>query len=194
MQKKLHYFGGVLPLWERWLNRMCSRGYRLSWPGKLSSEFVACAPNSHEISVKFLVEMSQEHRDDHRRAWEEMGYQVWFLRVLHPIAVLRGLRFRFNGNIVFWRDDTLPEWPEMHREIVILQKRNDGAPFQYRGAIEDTACFLHRYGSVWYWTFGFVGLLAVFGGSPWLWPSVAVAGGNCLRYLLGNHLNNRRKP
>ena len=64
MSKKYYrYYGGLLGLQQKWLNKMAEKGYRLVRTTKAMYEFEPCAPGQYQYCVEFVGEKSKQSAD-----------------------------------------------------------------------------------------------------------------------------------
>ena len=156
------YFGPFLKDQERWLNRMADRGLRLAEVGKLRYAFTPCPPGQVRYCVEFVGQKSREEQDRYGRFLEELGYRVFFRSVnldfylgkirLRPWAD-RGGRWAVSGG-------------SYGREILIVEKENDGVPFQLHTTWADRAAAWGVLRRPWLFLAAFLGIMALAVGSP----------------------------
>lgn len=133
MEKRYRYFWTLLAAQSRWLNRMADRGLRLSRTEKLLYEFQPCAPGQYRYCVEFVAHLSREKAEDYARFLEDCGYRTWFKNAnldwnvgkveVRPWADQGG---RLASNATTY-----------NRELLIVEKENDGKPFRLHTALED---------------------------------------------------------
>lgn len=151
--KKYRWFGGFLNAQEKWLNKMAAQGYRLTRAGKLAYEFEECAPDAVRYRVEFIGEKSRANAEDYRAFLEEMGYKVFYKNVNLSFSVGK-VRYRpwaEKGGRVATKATTY------NRELLIVEKKNDGSPFELHTSLEDLADYYRRLCAPW------ASFLAVFG-------------------------------
>lgn len=134
MSKKFYrFYGGLMGFQERWLNRMVAKGWRLIRTGKMSYEFEECKPKQYLYCVEFIGQKSKENAADYWDFLEDLGYHVFFKNINLNCSV---------GKAV-WRP-----WAEkdariatnsttFNRELLIVEKENDGNPFELHTTLED---------------------------------------------------------
>lgn len=114
---------------------MADRGFRLARTEKLLYEFEPCEPGRYRYCVEFVGHKSREGADEYARFLEGCGYRVWFKNI------------NLNWNV--GKAEARP-WAEpggrlasnattYNRELLIVEKENDGKPFQLHTAYEDMA-------------------------------------------------------
>lgn len=132
-QKRYRFFGGLLSAQENWLNRMARRGLRLVRTSRLLYEFEPCQPGQVCYKVEFIGHKSHASALDYRNFLESMGYQVFF----------KNINLNYSVGKVCWRP-----WAEkggriartsttFNRELLIIEKENDGTPFALHTTYED---------------------------------------------------------
>ena len=138
MSKKCYrFYGGLLVSQEKWLNKMAENGYRLIRTGKLLYEFEQCTPKQYQYCVDFVGQKSKESADDYAQFLEGLGYRVFF----------KNINLDWNVGKVEWRP-----WAESggrlatnsttyNRELFIVEKENDGTPFELHTTYEDKVTY-----------------------------------------------------
>lgn len=136
MSKKCYRFlGGLLTVQKNWLNKMAEKGYRLIRTGKLLYEFEKCKPGQVQYCVEFIGQKSKANAEDYHDFLEEMGYSVFY----------KNINLNYSVGKVRWRP-----WAEIggriatntttfNRELLIVEKENDGKPFELHTSYEDRA-------------------------------------------------------
>ena len=90
MSKKCYrFFGGLLTVQKNWLNKMAEKGYRLIRTGKLLYEFEKCKPGQVQYCVEFIGQKSKANAEDYHDFLEEMGYSVFYKKLLSKIPELK---------------------------------------------------------------------------------------------------------
>lgn len=133
MEKRYRYFWTLLGIQARWLDKMSDRGLRLVRTEKLLYEFEPCAPGEYRYCVEFVAHLSRDKAEDYGRFLEDCGYRVWFKNAnldwnvgkveVRPWAEPGG---RLASNATTY-----------NRELLIVEKKNDGKPFQLHSSNED---------------------------------------------------------
>lgn len=135
MEKRYRYFWTLLAAQSNWLNRMADRGLRLSRTEKLLYEFQPCAPGQYRYCVEFVAHLSREKAEDYARFLEDCGYRTWF----------KNANLDWNVGKVVGRPWAEPggrlasNATTYNRELLIVEKENDGRPFELHTAHEDKA-------------------------------------------------------
>lgn len=133
MEKRYRYFWTLLAAQSRWLNKMADRGLRLSRKEKLLYEFQPCAPGQYRYCVEFVAHLSREKAEDYARFLEDCGYRTWF----------KNANLDWNVGKVVGRPWAEPggrlasNATTYNRELLIVEKENDGKPFRLHTALED---------------------------------------------------------
>lgn len=144
-KKSYRFFGGLLTAQEKWLSKMSSKGYRLVRTGKMLYEFEQCNPNEFQYRIDFIGEKSKMGADEYRRFLEDMGYKVF----------LKNINLNYSLGKVRWRP-----WAEkggriatnattFNRELLIVEKKNDGRPFELHTSYEDKARYYSNLRGPW---------------------------------------------
>lgn len=136
MSKKCcRFFGGLLDTQEKWLNKMSGMGYRLVRTGKMLYEFERCRPNEFQYRIDFIGEKSKADAEEYRRFLEDMGYKVFFknINLNYSAGKLRWRPWAEKGGRIATNSTTF------NRELPIVEKKNDGKPFELHTSYEDKA-------------------------------------------------------
>ncbi len=117
---------------------MSDRGWRLARTEKLLYEFEPCEPGQYRYCVEFVGHKSREDADRYVRFLEDCGCRVFFKNVnlnwnvgkvkVRPWAEKGG---RLASNATTY-----------NRELLIVEKENDGRPFELHTTCEDRAWYL----------------------------------------------------
>ena len=133
MEKRYRYFWTLLAAQSHWLNKMADRGLRLSRTEKLLYEFQPCAPGQYRYCVEFVAHLTREKAEDYARFLEDCGYRTWF----------KNANLNWNVGKVVGRPWAEPggrlasNATTYNRELLIVEKENDGKPFRFHTALED---------------------------------------------------------
>lgn len=134
MSKKCYrFFGGLLNTQEKWLNKMSEKGYRLVRTGKLLYEFEKCKPDEVTYCVEFIGKKSKESSIDYANFLEDMGYKVFFknINLNYSVGKVRWRPWAERGGRIATNTTTF------NREILIVEKANDGKPFELHTSYDD---------------------------------------------------------
>lgn len=143
--KTYRFFGGLLNAQEKWLNEMSEKGYRLVRTGKLLYEFETCKPDQVRYCIEFIAHKSKEEAKKYHDFLEEMGYRVFY----------KNINLNYSFGKVRWRP-----WAEaggrvttnpgtFNRELLIVEKENDGKPFELHTTFEDRAEYYRTLQKPW---------------------------------------------
>uniref|UniRef100_UPI003AB9A335 DUF2812 domain-containing protein n=2 Tax=Oscillospiraceae TaxID=216572 RepID=UPI003AB9A335 len=142
---------------EKWLNKMSEKGYRLVRTGKLLYEFEKCKPDEVTYCVEFIGEKSKESSIDYANFLEDMGYKVF----------LKNINLNYSVGKVRWRP-----WAErggriatntttFNRELLIVEKANDGKPFELHTSYDDKEKYYRNLRNPWLFLLLMFALFAV---------------------------------
>lgn len=134
MNKKCYrFYGGLIASQEKWLNRMAEKGYRLIRTGKLLYEFEECKPGQYQYCVEFIGQKSKESAADYASFLEDCGYRVFFKNINLNWSVGKAVvrPWADKGGRIATNSTTF------NRELLIVEKENDGKPFQLYTTYED---------------------------------------------------------
>ncbi len=150
MNKKCYrYYGGLLVSQAKWLNRMAAKGYRLIRTGKLLYEFEDCAPGRYQYCVEFVAEKSRESAEDYARFLGELGYRVFFknINLNWNVGKVEVRPWAEHGGRLATNRTTF------NRELLIVEKENDGRPFELHTTYEDKAGYYKQMRRPWLYLF-----------------------------------------
>ncbi len=162
MRKRCYrFFGGLLTAQERWLNRMAETGFRLVRSGKLLYEFETCEPGAYQYRMEFIGHKSKQNAADYISFLEDCGYHVF----------VKNLNLNYAVGKVRWRP-----WAEkgarmatnkttFNRELLIVEKKNDGKPFELHTTYEDQAGYYRTLRDPWLYLFVLLAVLGIAGRS-----------------------------
>ncbi|MBE5977646.1 MAG: DUF2812 domain-containing protein [Paenibacillaceae bacterium] len=151
------YFFDFLNGQEKWLNRMAKDGYRLKKCGKLTYVFDECSPNEYEYAVEFVGDQAYSKAKDYRRYLENMGFRTF----------TKNIYLNFSYGKVSWRPyakgigqiTTSPGG--LNKELLILEKKRDGAPFELHTDIHDKLNIYKTVRRACAWTVLMIALLGI---------------------------------
>ena len=174
MSKKYYrYYGGLLGLQQKWLNKMAEKGYRLVRTTKAMYEFEPCAPGQYQYCVEFVGEKSKQGADDYVRFLEDCGYRVFYknINLNYAVGKVRVRPWANQGGKIATNATTY------NRELLIVEKVRDGKPFERHTAYADKQKNCRNRRKVW----GFLFVWFVLGGVTfrhnvwWLFAAVTLA-------------------
>ena len=146
MSKKCyHFFGGLLNAQANWLNKMSEKGYRLIRAGKMLYEFEECKPNEVKYCVEFIGEKSKENANDYFLFLEDMGYKVFFknINLNYSVGKVRWRPWAEKGGRIATNATTF------NRELLIVEKENDGKPFELHTSYDDKENYYRNLRNPW---------------------------------------------
>lgn len=145
MKKHYRLFGGFLDTQENWLNQMAQKGYRLIKAGKITYDFEECLPSEYQYAIEFVAQESYKSVKEYRSFLEELGYKVFY----------KNVNINFSLGKVKWRPyargmgqiSTNPG--SYNKEIYIIEKKNDGKPFELHTTNLDKANYYKSLRNAW---------------------------------------------
>ena len=175
---KLRFFSGFLKSQEKWLNSMSDKGYQLVKTGKLTYTFDECEPSKYRYAVEYVGDKSLEDEEAYKAFLEEMGYTVFYkninldfstAKLIYRPWANKGGRISTTGSTLF-------------KELLIVEKENDGTPFHLHTEKEDRIDYYKRLSYPWYFAVFLTLALTII-----YWPNVfpvAICGGLTLLFAL----------
>lgn len=160
--KKYRFFGSFLEAQEKWLNKLSAQGYRLIRTGKILYEFESCTPNEVQYCVEFIGEKSQKNAEDYRNFLEDLGYKVFYknINLNYSIGKVRYRPWAEKGGRIATNSTTY------NRELLIIEKVNDGKPFEIHTSKDDLILYYSKLRNPW------LCFLAVFGALGIVYTSI----------------------
>ena len=146
MSKKCyHFFGGLLNVQANWLNKMSEKGYRLIRAGKMLYEFEEYKPSAVKYCVEFIGEKSKENAKDYALFLEDMGYKVFFknINLNYSVGKVRWRPWAEKGGHIATNTRTF------NRELLIVEKENDGKPFELHTSYKDKENYYRNLRNPW---------------------------------------------
>ena len=131
----IRYFFDFTEKQEKWLNEMAARGFRLVRCGKLTYHFEQCAPDEYQYCVEFVGEKSYSKHKDYKAFLMGLGYHVIPKNVNLNWSVGKA-RFRPWGEGAGMVATSPGAY---NKELLIVEKRNDGKPFDLHTDTDDLA-------------------------------------------------------
>lgn len=158
MSKKCYrFFGGLLTTQEKWLNKMSEKGYRLIRTKKLLYEFEECTPKLVKYCVEYIAQKSQSNAQDYHDFLEDMGYEVFYKNINLNCSIGK-LRYRpwaeKKGRIT-------TNSTTFNRELLIVEKVNDGDPFELHTSFEDKIKYYVSIRNPWFTICALIILLGI---------------------------------
>ncbi len=150
MRKKCYrFYGGLIASQEKWLNKMAKNGFGLIRIGKLLYEFEECKPGQYQYCIEFIGQNSKESAADYARFLEDCGYRVFFKNInLNWSAGKVVVRpWTEQGGRIATNSTTF------NRELLIVEKENDGKPFELHTTYEDKQDYYKNMRKPWIFLF-----------------------------------------
>ena len=146
MSKKYYrFFGGLLTAQEHWLNKIAQKGYRLIRVEKMLYEFKECEPDQVKYCVEFIGQKSKAGASDYSEFLEEMGYKVFCknINLNYSVVKVRWRPWAEKGGRIATNATTF------NKELLIVEKENDGKPFELHTSYEDRATYYRNLRNPW---------------------------------------------
>ncbi len=146
MRKKCYrFFGGLLIAQANWLNKMSEKGYRLVQTGKMLYEFEECKPNKVKYYVEFIGHKTKDDAKDYYDFLEGMDYKVFYknINLNYSIGKIRWRPWAEKGGRIATNNSTF------NRELLIVEKKNDGKPFELHTSFEDKENYYRNLRNPW---------------------------------------------
>ena len=134
MSKKCYrFYGSLITTQEKWLNKMAANGYRLIRTTKAMYEFEPCHPGQYQYRVEFIAQKSKQNAEDYAHFLEDCGYRVFFknINLNYSIGKVEWRPWADKGGRLATHSSTY------NRELLIVEKVNDGKPFELHTTYED---------------------------------------------------------
>ena len=139
--RKARYFAGFIDAQRNWLNKMAAKGYRLVKCGRLFYEFETCEPSEYVYQIEYIGDKSKSDGKDYAAFLEDMGYKVFF----------KNVNLDFDIGNIYWRKlaDKGSKFADyqtvMERALLIVEKENDGTPFELHTTNTDKANYYAKF-------------------------------------------------
>lgn len=162
----------------KWLNSMADKGYRLVKTGKLQYIFDECEPGKYVYTVEYVGDKSMEEEENYKAFLEDMGYQVFYKNMNLDYSFMK-LTYRPWANKGGKISTTKSTY---NRELLIVEKENDGKPFELHTEKEDQIEYYNRIVKPWYFATFLALLLAII-----YWPNMvptAICGGLAVLFAI----------
>ena len=163
--KKIRFFAGLTGTQAKWLNSMASKGYRLVKTGKLEYEFEECEPGKYVYTVEYVGDRSRKDEDGYKGFLESLGYRVFYKNINLDYSIFK-VTIRPWADKGGWVSSTAPG-STYNKELLIVEKENDGKPFELHTENEDRIEMYRRMSMPWYYAAFFSIVAAVL-----VWPYV----------------------
>lgn len=117
---------------EQWLNKMSDEGWRLVGTTVSGYEFEECEKGKYRYKAVYIANCSKESAEEYVRALEACGYRVWFKNA--------NLNYS-TGKVEYrpWAEEggrIATEKTTLHKELLIIEKENDGTAFSLCATFE----------------------------------------------------------
>ncbi len=158
MKKKYYrFFGGLITLQEKWLNKMAKKGFRLVKTGKLLYEFEPCNPNQYQYAVEFIADKTKTEAENYKEFLKNCGYNVFYKNINLNYS-LGKIRFRpwANGSGKIATNSTT-----FNKELLIVEKENNGIPFELHTTINDKIKYLKTWRNIWLTYFSALAIMGI---------------------------------
>ncbi len=139
------FFGGAIESQERWLNRKAGEGWRLVKTGKINYEFEQVEADSFEYRVEYIGGKTREWGEDYAHFLEECGYRTFF----------KNINLNTSVGKVIWNPVAekgarlMSVNTTLGRELLIVEKRNDGSPFHLHTTTADRITYYKTLRKPW---------------------------------------------
>lgn len=146
MKKRYYrYFGGLITLQEKWLNKMAKKGFRLVKTGKLLYEFECCKPNQFQYAVEFIAEKTKLEADNYKAFLENCGYNVFYknINLNYSLGKIRFRPWTIGSGKIATNSTTF------NKELLIVEKENNGNPFELHTTTNDKIKYLKNWRNIW---------------------------------------------
>ena len=155
--KKYRFFGFFLEAQEKWLNKMSAKGFRLIRTGKMLYEFEKCSPDKFQYRVEFIGQKSRANAEDYRCFLEDIGYKVFYknINLNYSIGKVRLRPWAEKGGRIATNSTTYD------RELLIVEKENDGKPFEIHTSLSDKIWYYCQLRNPWIFLLVFFGALGI---------------------------------
>ncbi len=144
--KKKRFFAGFMGAQAKWLNSMSKKGYRLIKTGKLQYEFDECEPGKYVYTVEYVGDKSLEESDRYKAFLEDMGYRVFYKNINLDYSIYKATwrPYAEKGGRISTTRSTY------NKELLIIEKENDGKPFELHTEKDDKIDYYRRLSYPWY--------------------------------------------
>ena len=155
--KCYRYFGGFITSQEKWLNKTAQKGFRLVKVGKLLYEFERCSPNQYQYAVEFVADKTKKDSQNYKDFLEGCGYKVFYKNINLSYSIGK-VRFRpwAKGSGKIATNATT-----YNKELLIVEKINDGKPFELHTTVNDKIEYLKKWRNIWLTYFSMFALMGI---------------------------------
>lgn len=130
---------------RKWLNDMAAKGYRLVRADKLEYEFEECEPGRYVYQIEYVGDKSFEHEKDYKEFLQNCGYKVFYknINLDYSVGKLSWRPFAEKGGRISTNSTTY------NKELLIIEKENDGRPFELHTTPADKIRLYQRLRNPW---------------------------------------------
>lgn len=188
MSKKCYrFFGALLTAQSNWLNKMSEKGFRLTRAGKLLYEFEPCAPGQYQYQVEFVADKSKDNTEDYVHFLEDLGYRVLFknINLNYSFGKVRWRPWAEQGGMISTNKTTF------NRELLIVEKINDGKHFELHTTYEDKAEYCRQLQKPWLFLLLAAAIMGII-TRTWIWGIASVASAIVLIVYQIEHMRLQR--
>lgn len=134
MERKFRIFLNPIEGQAKWLNQRAKEGFKLSKAGKFIYELKECKPNQYQYTVDYIGNKSNRERKDYENFLEEVGISYYEKPINLGQFSIGRVKYRpyENKGGKFATSEGM-----LNREILILEKENNGKPFNIYTNIKD---------------------------------------------------------
>ena len=168
-RKYYRFYGGLISFQENWLNKMAENGYRLIRAERLLYEFEECRPGQYQYRVEFVGHKSRENADDYARFLEDCGCRTFFknINLNWNVGKVEARPWAEPGGRIASNSTTF------NRELLIVEKENDGKPFELHTTYEDKQNYYKSMRRPWIFLFIVLAVLTAVTRQP-IWGVFAI--------------------
>ena len=130
---------------SHWLFFLFEKGYRLIRAEKMLYEFEACKPDQVKYCVEFIGQKSKANASDYHEFLEGMGYKVFYknINLNYSVGKVRLRPWAEKGGRIATNATTF------NRELLIVEKDNDGKPFELHTSYADKEKYYRNLRNPW---------------------------------------------
>jgi len=146
MNKKCYrYFAGAMGSQEKWLNKLAAAGWRLVRAEKLLYEWEPCAPGQVQYKVEFIGNRSFQNIEAYTHFLQSCGYRTFYknINLNWSVGKVVGRPWADTGGRIATNATTY------NRELLIVEKANDGKPFELHTTFADIADYYRQLRRPW---------------------------------------------
>ncbi len=136
---------------------MAQKGFRLVKVGKLLYEFETCSPGEYQYAVEFVADKSKKDSQGYKEFLEGCGYKVFYKNINLNYSIGK-VRFRpwAKGSGKIATNSTT-----YNKELLIVEKQNDGMPFELHTTTNDKIEYLKKWRNIWFTYFAMFALMSI---------------------------------